>query len=302
MDSYTQLSSEEINPNTKNIDLASTEEILKLINDEDKLVSEAVQTQLPQIEKAVELAYTALGNGGRLIYVGAGTSGRLGILDASECPPTFGTPPDMVQAFIAGGTKALCHSIEGAEDDEGAGIELMQRLNVNENDVVVGITASGTAPYVQGAVKQAKEQGGHTVGLVTNSNTPLHRLVDVCIAPVVGPEVIMGSTRMKSGTAQKMVLNMISTGTMIKLGKVYHNLMVDLNAKNKKLTERAIRMVSKIAAVDDASARTALKAANGQVKTAVVMLRLEIDAAEAEKHLMKHHNLLREALNIEVSL
>ncbi len=293
---YADLTSEAINPRTWDIDQESTLGMLRLINQEDESVPRAVATQLPQIARAVELLYGALSQGGRMIYVGAGTSGRLGVLDASECPPTYGISPEKVQAFIAGGDTALRTAVEGAEDDEEAGRALMDERGVDGRTVVVGLTASGEAPYVIGAVTRARELGAKTVGVVTNQNTRLGGLVDVSIEPVVGPEVIMGSTRMKSGTAQKLVLNMLTTALMVRLGKVYHNMMVDLNASNQKLQDRSVRMIRQLAGAGEEQAVRALREAGGQLKTAVIILRTGVTPRQGREALAVHGGRLREAL------
>ncbi len=237
------LITEKVNQNTKNIDECSTREILELINEEDCGVPYAVKEEIPNIIKAVDILYESLKNGGKMVYMGAGTSGRLGVLDASECPPTFGTDPELVQGYIAGGDVALRTAVEGCEDNEDLGRQQIIECNIKEGDVVIGITASGSAPYVIGGMKQGKESGAKTIAVVNNKDSKLKPICDICIAPVVGPEVIIGSTRMKAGTAQKLVLNMLTTSTMIKLGKVYGNMMVDLKATNNKLNERALRII-----------------------------------------------------------
>jgi N-acetylmuramic acid 6-phosphate etherase len=273
---------ERVNPRTENLDRLPTAEMLARINDEDATVPAAVQTQLPQIARVVDAAAAALRRGGRLIYVGAGTSGRLGILDASECLPTFGVSPEQVFGIIAGGERALTRSIEGAEDDRAAGEAAMDAAGVGPNDVVVGISASGGAPYVRGAVKRAKARGAMTAGIANTPNAPLSESVDIAIEAVTGPEVIAGSTRLKAGTAQKMILNMISTGTMIRIGKTYGNRMVDVQATNRKLVGRARRLLQEIGQVEsDENADELLHAAGGSVKTAIVMARLDLPACEA---------------------
>lgn len=295
-DRYESLVTESVNPATSGIDSCSTLEMLTLINDQDQAVPNAVRAQLPQIAQAVDLIVDRLQRGGRLIYVGAGTSGRLGVLDASECPPTFSTPPELVQAYIAGGDVALRTAVEGCEDDADAGAALAASLSLTERDVLVGITASGTAPYVLGAVRRAKEAGAATVALVNNEDAPLSRLCDVTIAPVVGPEVILGSTRMKSGTAQKLVLNMLSTGSMIRLGKVYGNLMVDVHVSNRKLYDRAVRIVARAAQVDRAAAQAALEAAGRNVKAAILMLETGLDLEAARQALERCGGSLARAI------
>ena len=243
MDEYlASLMTEKVNEETTQIDQCDTAGILQMINREDRRVSEAVEKVIPQIAQAVDMITEAMKKGGRLFYFGAGTSGRLGILDASECPPTYGVDPSLVQGYIAGGDQALRTAVEGSEDSEELGRSEIGDRGVTRGDVVVGITASGRTPYVLGVVRQAAKVGARTIGIATNPNNLLQEEVEVCITPVVGPEVITGSTRMKSGTAQKMVLNMLTTASMIRLGKVYGNRMVDLKASNVKLVERAKRI------------------------------------------------------------
>ena len=283
MDSYLAgLATECVNEETKSIDMLSTEEMVSLINSQDALVAAAVGKQTAQIARAVDMIVPGFEQGGRLIYLGAGTSGRLGVLDASECPPTFGVDPHMVQGFIAGGDGALRNPVEGAEDDEEAGAAMVDSLEVDEHDVVCGITASGSAPYVLAAMKRAKARGAKTIGLCTNANSKLEKICDVTIAPVVGSEVLSGSTRMKSGTAQKMVLNMLTTCSMVKLGKVYGNLLVDLKASNKKLWDRAKRLIKHATAVDDDEAARVLDLAGGHVKLAILIEKSGLDAADAQ--------------------
>lgn len=283
MDQYLAgLTTESINPNTRHIDTCETEEILRLINAEDAAVPGAVAKELPQLAKAVDLAYEALHSGGRMFYVGCGTSGRLGVLDASECPPTYGVDPEMVQGYIAGGDAALRTAIEGSEDNAEAGRRLVCDLGLTEHDVLVGITASGSAPFVIGAVEEARRRGAVCIALVNNSDSKLAALCHVAVAPIVGPEVIMGSTRMKAGTAQKLVLNMLSTSVMIKMGKVYNNLMVDLHATNRKLRDRSVRIICAATGASSEQAAKSLEQADGQVKIAIVMLRTGLDKNTAE--------------------
>ena len=297
MDNYLAgLATECVNEETKSIDMLSTADMVSLINSQDALVAAAVGQQTAQIARAVDLIVPGLEQGGRLIYLGAGTSGRLGVLDASECPPTFGVNPYMVQGYIAGGDGALRNPVEGAEDDEEAGAAMIDSLGVDENDVVCGITASGGAPYVLAAMQRAAERGAKTVGLCTNANTKLEKICDVTIAPVVGAEVISGSTRMKSGTAQKMVLNMLTTCSMVKLGKVYGNLMVDLKASNKKLRDRAKRLIKLATAVDDDEAARVLDLAGGYVKLAILIEKSGLDAAVAKTLLDTNGGRLRAAI------
>lgn len=290
MDDYLKdLTTEMINSDTLNIDECSIGKMLELINEQDKLVPIAIQKEIPSIAEAVDILYASLKNGGRMFYVGAGTSGRLGVLDASECPPTFGTDPQMVQGYIAGGDVALRTAVEGCEDDPNAGIQLVKDCGVTDKDVVIGITASGSAAFVLAAVKHAHEIGAHTIGVVNNKNSKLSALCDVCIAPIVGPEVIIGSTRMKSGTAQKLVLNMLTTCTMIKLGKVYGNLMVDLKATNNKLNDRAKRIVCSATDINDKQAEQVLIQADNNTKLAIMMIKTGLNAEHA-KHVLDQHD------------
>ena len=297
MDMYfSGLATEAVNPATAAIDRCTTEEMISLINGQDQLVAAAVGREKAHIAQAVDLIHAKLSQGGRLIYIGAGTSGRLGVLDASECVPTFGVSPELVQGHIAGGDTALRWPVEGAEDNEEAGVSLIEEINVTGRDAVLGITASGSAPYVLAALRRAKEKGAAVIGLCTNAHSRLEEICVVTIAPEVGPEVILGSTRMKSGTAQKMVLNMLSTCVMIKLGKVYGNLMVDLQASNNKLRDRARRLVCQAAGVSEEQAAEALEKANYQVKTAILMLRVQISAEQAREELNACGGMLRDAI------
>ena len=284
------------NSRTAAIDTLSTQDVVALINDEDATVAPAVRRQLPQIVQAVDVIVERLKKGGRLFYFGAGTSGRLGVLDASEIPPTYGAPPTMVQGFIAGGDLALRRSVEAAEDDSEAGAQVVREAEVNEADVVVGIAASGRTPWVLGAVDEARQRGAATVSLTCNPDSPLARLAEIPIAPVVGPEVITGSSRMKAGTAQKMVLNMLTTAAMVRMGKVYGNLMVDVQPTNAKLRRRAVRILQQAAGADLATARCALKATGYQVKAALVMLLADVDANEAHRRLAKTAGFIRDAI------
>jgi N-acetylmuramic acid 6-phosphate etherase len=288
---------EQRNPRTERIDGASTLEIVDLINAEDALVAPAVRLERERIARAIDLAVAAFQGGGRLIYVGAGTSGRLGVLDASECPPTFGTPPDLVVGIIAGGYQALVKSVEGAEDDVNAGAAAMDTARVGPKDFVLGIAASGTTPFVRAALARAQTLGA-TTGLVSCTDPPAV-LVDTCdvlILPKVGPEVVTGSTRMKAGTATKLVLNTITTGAMIRLGKVYGNLMVDLMATSDKLRDRGERIVMECGRVDRARARAAIEDAGGSVKLAIVMVRLGVGREEAHRALAAAGGLVRRAV------
>ena len=285
---------EQRNPATSDIDRRSALEIVDLISAEDAKVPAAVARSRVQIAQAIELIESAFRRGGRLLYIGAGTSGRLGVLDASECPPTFRTPPEMVVGIIAGGLPALVKPAEGAEDDVNAGIAEMDARQVTGNDVVVGIAASGTTPYVRAALGRAQALGAATV-FVSCSQPPevLRETCDVCITVLVGPEVVTGSTRMKAGTATKLVLNMLTTGAMIRLGKVYGNLMVDLQAWSDKLVDRGQRILMETAGVDRDGARAAIEAAGGSVKLAIVMVRKGVDRGQAEKLLAEHEGRLR---------
>jgi N-acetylmuramic acid 6-phosphate etherase len=282
------------NPRTAAIDLASPLEIVDLLNAEDRTVADAVATQREAIARTIELAEAAFRSGGRLFYVGAGTSGRLGVLDASECPPTFGTDPEMVQGIIAGGREALVRSQEGAEDVAADGAAAIDERAVGERDLVIGIAASGTTPYVRGAVERAIERGARTA-LIACSPPPadLAARVDVAIVPITGPEAITGSTRLKAGTATKMVLNMISTGAMIRIGKTYGNLMVDLRAMSQKLVDRGQRIMMEVCGVTREEARHLIAAAGGSVKTAIVMHKLGVSRTEAERALAAAGGVIR---------
>ena len=290
------LETEKRNPATDAIDRMSALEIARVMNAEDATVAGAVGRELPQIAAAIEGITARLRRGGRLVYMGAGTSGRLGVLDASECPPTFSTPPELVVGWIAGGPEALTRSIEGAEDSAEAGQVDAARLGITSADALVGIAASGRTPYVLGAVAYAKERGALTVGLACNSGTPLAQAVDIMIAPVVGPEVIGGSTRLKAGTAQKMVLNMLSTGAMILLGKTYGNLMVDMQPTNSKLRRRAVAIVAQATGLPDTEAGALLRAAHDDVKTAIVAALAGIAPTEARARLAAAGGVVRAAL------
>lgn len=290
------LATEQRNPRSLQIDTASVPQILEIINTEDHKVPIAVREEIPYIAQAVEIVVEAFRQGGRLFYVGAGTSGRLGILDASECPPTYGTPPEMVQGIIAGGPKAVFRSQEGAEDVEAHGGQALQDAGVAPPDVVCGIAASRRTPYVVGAVKHARELGCKTLFVTCNPRSEFNLDVDVAICAVVGPEVIMGSTRMKSGTAQKLVLNMITTASMIRLGKVYENMMVDLQMTAQKLVERSKRTVMMVTGLDYEAATRVLEAADGHVKTALVMILADVSADAARQRLEKADGFVRAAI------
>jgi N-acetylmuramic acid 6-phosphate etherase len=290
------LETEKRNPATNAIDRMSALEIARAMNAEDATVAGAVERELSQIAAAIEGITARLRRGGRLVYMGAGTSGRLGVLDASECPPTFSTPPELVVGWIAGGPEALTRSIEGAEDSAEAGRADAARLGITSADTLVGIAASGRTPYVLGAVAYAKEQGALTVGLACNRGTPLEGVVDIMIAPVVGPEVIGGSTRLKAGTAQKMVLNMLSTGAMILLGKTYGNLMVDVQPTNGKLRRRAVAIVAQATGLPDTEAETLLRDSHDDVKTAIVAALAGVAPTEARTRLVAAGGVVRAAL------
>jgi len=285
------------NPASMDLDRLDSLGIVTLMNREDARVAEAVRAELPKIARAVDIIAERLARGGRLLYFGAGTSGRLGVLDASECPPTFSASPEQVHGFIAGGPAAITRSIEGAEDDLEAGMAAAQdEARIGPLDVAVGIAASGRTPWVIGALRAARAAGAATIGLVNNPATPIHDEVDVCIAPVTGPEVLTGSTRLKAGTAQKMVLNMLSTASMVRLGKAYSNLMVDVQPSNSKLRARAVRILQAGADVDEARARALLETSGWEVKTALVMALTEVDAEEARRRLWAAGGHVRRAL------
>lgn len=291
------LSTEQRNPKSMNIDTASTLEILKIINEEDKIVPLIVEKELPYIEKAVNIIVDALKNGGRLLYFGAGTSGRLGVIDAAECPPTFGTPHELIRGYIAGGKEAMFVAQEGAEDLEEKGVNDVISAKVSPNDVVCGIAASKRTPYVVGAVKKAKQLGAKTLFVTCNPREEFNiEGVDVAICPYVGPEVIMGSTRMKSGTAQKLVLNMLTTASMIRLGKVYENMMIDLQLTNKKLVERAKKIIMTITGASYEAAGDYLKKSGGHVKTALVMIKANVSVDEAKRRLNMANGFVRKAI------
>lgn len=287
---------EAINPNTKNIDEKNIEEILRIINEEDKKVAYAVEKEIPKIARVVEEISKRIEKGGRVFYIGAGTSGRLGVLDASEIPPTYGIDPEMFHGIIAGGDKALRFSIEGAEDDYEQGKRDLEEKNLREEDVVIGISASGRTPYVISALEYAKSKGSFTVSIVCNEDTPIEKIADITIKLLVGPEVVSGSTRMKAGTAQKMVLNMISTTVMIKLGKVYDNLMVDVQISNKKLMERAKRILKITCDLSDKEAEKYLEESKGNTKLAIIMAKTGLDYETSKKYLDKNKGNVRETL------
>ena len=290
------LITEQRNPNSMHVDSLSALEIVQLMNEEDKQVPLAIEKCLPQIAQAVECIVAAFQQGGRLVYIGAGTSGRLGVLDASECPPTFGVSPEMVKGIIAGGERALRHPIEGAEDSKAQAVIDLQTIHFSSKDVLVGIAASGRTPYVIGALEYAKSLGSVTVSIASNPDSAMANIVDIAIDTVVGPEVLTGSSRLKSGTAQKLVLNMLTTASMILMGKCYQNLMVDVQASNEKLKARAIRIVMQATDCDKALAEETLKQADQNAKLAIMMILSGLDRAQAEALLEKHHGKLQLAL------
>ncbi len=290
------LVTEQRNPRSAEIDAVSIPDALRIINDEDATVAAAVRAEIPRIAEAVALMEAALRAGGRIFYVGAGTSGRLGVLDAAECPPTFGTDPTLVQGIIAGGEPALVRAVEGAEDRAEEAVAALAARDVGTADVVVGIAASRRTPFVLAALAEARRLGARTVYLTCAPRSEITVPVDVAICPVVGPEVIMGSTRMKAGTAEKMVLNMLSTVTMIRLGKVYENLMVDLRATSAKLRARATRLVMIVAGADYDEAVRVLEKAGGNVKTAIVMIQAAVDEVTARQRLAAGDGRVRDAI------
>ncbi|MEK4248769.1 N-acetylmuramic acid 6-phosphate etherase [Paenibacillus sp. FSL W7-1287] len=295
------LTTEAINPDTLMIDECTTEQMVQIMNQQDALVPAAVAKEVPHIAKAVDILHQSLANGGKMFYIGAGTSGRLGVLDASECPPTFGTDPSLVQGFIAGGDTALRNAVEGCEDNLEEGIALINEIGVTSKDVVIGISASGSARFVIGALTRARELGAKTIAVCNNKGSKLEPIVDVAIAPVVGPEVISGSTRLKAGTAQKLVLNMLTTCTMVKLGKTYNNLMVDLKASNIKLVDRSVRIIMRATGVDSTTASDTLTKASMNCKLAIMMIKTGLDAQEAEQQLAQHNGRLKEAIHAIMS-
>ena len=291
-----KLTTESRNQNTLNIDKVSTLEMVKMINNEDKKVAEAVEAELPRIAEAIDEIAIRMNKGGRLIYIGAGTSGRLGILDASECPPTYGVSEELVQGVIAGGHEAIFRAKEGAEDSKELAVEDLKNKKITENDIIVGLAASGRTPYVIGGLEYANEVGAMTIAITCNAGSEVSKAAKISIAPVVGPEVVTGSTRLKSGTAQKLVLNMLSTGAMIKLGKVYGNLMVDVRATNEKLVERAKKIVCEATGVTREEAGKYLEETNSDVKLSIFMILSKLEKEEARKVLEKNKGYIAEAL------
>ena len=296
-DEIKDLITEARNPASENIDMLKTEDILRIINHEDKSIAEVVEGEIPYISKAENLLVEVFHNAGRLFYIGAGTSGRLGVLDASECPPTYGTSPEMVQGIIAGGNIALIESQEGSEDQyEQGAIDLMAR-GFSENDIACGIAASFRTPYVLGAIEKARQIGAKTIYVTCNPRNEVQNNVDVAICTVVGPEVVMGSTRMKAGTATKLVLNMLTTAAMIRMGKIYGNMMVDLQMNSRKLEERSKRTVMMVTGLDYKAASAVLESANGHVKTALVMILAGVNASDAQQYLQENDGFVRKAID-----
>lgn len=295
----THLATEQRNPASTDLDLLDSLQLVTLINEEDAGVAAAVQRELPAIARAIDAIAERMRAGGRLIYVGAGTSGRLGVLDASECPPTFNTSPGLVLGLIAGGDHALRHPVESVEDQPNAGADALREWNVGPGDAVVGIAASGRTPFVLGAMAYANDIGALTIGLCNTPDAALASIVDIAIAPVVGPEVLTGSTRMKAGTAQKMVLNMLSTGVMVRLGKTYGNLMVDVQPTNAKLRRRAVGIVSEATGISATEAEVALAEARGNVKAAIVARLLGVPVSDALDRLDAAAGVVRKALQAE---
>ncbi|SDD39304.1 N-acetylmuramic acid 6-phosphate etherase [Paenibacillus sp. UNCCL117] len=293
-----ELTTEQVNPRTQHIDELPTEQILALINNEDRLVADILQGMIPELAKAVDLIVASFKRGGRLFYIGAGSSGRIGILDASECPPTYGTPPEMVQGLIAGGFQAVKDAVEGAEDSEELGMADIDANRIGPDDVIVGIAASGRTPYVLGAMKRARAVGAGVIGLCNNAGTPMAPLSDILLEAVVGPEVVMGSTRMKAGTAQKLILNMLTTSSMIRMGKVYGNLMVDVLPSNVKLVHRAKRIIRLATEASDSQIEQAYQESGGHVKTAIVMILGEATAQEAQEALNATGGFVRKSLEL----
>lgn len=290
------LSTEQQNSRTLDLDSMSIYDALLAMNDEDAKVAEAIRPELPQIEKTIKMVIQALQNGGRLLYVGAGTSGRLGLLDAVECPPTFGTPPDKVVGLLAGGVNAFVKAVEGAEDNTAMGVEDLKQIGLSSRDAVIGIAASGRTPYVIAALEYASSIGCSTAAIACTPSSLIGKVADIAIEVVVGPEVLTGSTRLKAGTAQKMVLNMISTLSMVGIGKVYQNWMVDVQMTNQKLRIRAENIIMQTTGVDRETASQALHEANGSVKLAIVMLVMDADAVEASKRLDAVGGHIRKAI------
>jgi N-acetylmuramic acid 6-phosphate etherase len=290
---------EQVNPFTENIDMVPTSEIVRLINQEDARVAAAVAVELENIARAIDAIAERMRGGGRLIYIGAGTSGRLGVLDASECPPTFSTPPELVVALIAGGPRAITESVEGAEDEYEVGAQQVAELKVTRDDSVIGVAASGGTPYVLGGMEEARKCGALTISLACNRPSKLEEIADIGIAPLVGPEVIAGSTRLKAGTAQKLVLNMISTSVMVKLGKTFGNLMVDVQTKNIKLRDRARNIVAQACGISLERSAQILDDCDGEVKAAIVSELAGVPAEHARQLLKRSGGMVRKALSLQ---
>ncbi|WP_312125593.1 N-acetylmuramic acid 6-phosphate etherase [Lysinibacillus boronitolerans] len=298
MERMTKLTTEGYHPDTTNLDLMSTIEIIKLMNEEDKKIPLAIAKVLPEIEQAITAVVHALKSGGRLFYVGAGTSGRIGLLDAVECPPTFSTSPKLVQAILAGGANAVMIAIEGAEDDLSLGAVELQKQQLTNRDVVIGIAASGRTPFVKGALIYAQQLGAKTISLVSNAHSVISEHADIAIEVITGPEILTGSTRLKAATAHKQILNMITTTTMIKHGKVYKNLMVDVHASNFKLRERAKQIVCEVTGVSYSQAESVLEQNNYQVKLAIVVLLTNTTIEEATELLAQAEGHVRRAVEL----
>lgn len=293
-----KIATEQRNPNTLHIDELSTLDMVRLINEEDKKVAAAVEVEAEHIAAAVDVIAECLMAGGRLIYTGCGTSGRLGVLDAVECPPTYSTKPEQIVGLMAGGYPAMFQAVEGAEDDEELGVEDLKEIQFSKEDVLVGIAASGRTPYVIGAMKYAKSLGAKVIGVTCCKDSQIDQLADIGIAPMPGPEVVMGSTRMKSGTAQKMVLNMLSTGAMIKMGKVYGNLMVDVKPSNQKLVDRCATIVQTATGASREEAKKTLEQCEYRPKTAIVMIEKGVSAEEALRLLEQAKGRVADALHL----
>lgn len=300
MEKLSLLTTEGSNPKTKRLDEMSIGDILRTMNDEDQTVALAVRQVIPEIEKTVEKVVEAFKSGGRLLYIGAGTSGRVGVMDAVECPPTFGTSPDLVKAVLAGGEGAMYQAVEGAEDDETLGAKDVEDLQVNSKDVIIGIAASGRTPYVKGALNHAKSCGATTVSLSNNENSLISNYADIPIEVITGPEILTGSTRLRAATSHKLILNMISTTAMVKTGKVYQNLMVDLNASNFKLRERAKKMVCTITEMDEVKAESVLRETGYNVKLAIVMILAQVDKEKAQELIIAADGFVGKAVKLAI--
>lgn len=296
MINLSKLSTEQRNPNSMNLDQMTSLEIVQLMNSEDAKAVEAIKEVLPQVALTIDCATESLKNGGRIIYLGAGTSGRLGVLDAAECPPTFGVPPEMVVGLIAGGTGAFLKAIEGAEDSTTLCAEELQGINLTSKDIVIGLAASGRTPYVLHGLKYAKSIGCRTVAIACTKDSEIGKEADLAIEPVTGPEVLTGSTRLKAGTAQKLILNMISTGSMVGIGKVYQNLMVDVQQTNEKLKVRAQNITMEATGCSRETAEATLQKAKGEVKTAIIMILLDVDYDVAKERLKESDDKIRTAV------